>query len=167
MKYIKSFLLILIFIIFVFLILNQKIKEDLVIKDSELVSDQGIDFCYVWNTEYGDKAILKMNLSGAGGSVVNGSFDYIPKEKDSKTGTFMGTAGPVDKYKMARTARVIWNASGEGMTNKEELYFDFGEGNAYPAFGEMILGADNVYVYKNPEKLSYPITMQEVECVEI
>ncbi len=164
MKYTKLILIILVVVGLTVFALNRKPKPELVIEESQLPNNSGINFCYIWNTEAGDSASLKMNLSGTGGSIVTGRFDYMPAQKDKKTGTFTGTAGPVDKYKMARTARVIWNASGEGVTNKEELYFDFGEGNAYPAFGEMVLGKDGVYVYKNPNNLSYPIPMQDTEC---
>lgn len=141
-----------------------KKDSSIVTEESQLPSNSGINFCYIWNTEAGDSASLKMNLSGDGGSIVSGQFDYMPYEKDSKTGKFTGMAGAVDPYKMARTANVIWTAMGEGIVNQEQLYIDFGEGMAYPAFGEMTINSNGVYTYKDLNNLTYPIAMQETEC---
>ncbi len=165
MKYYKHTIVVIIVIALGIFAFTKK-DSSVVIEESQIPNNSGINFCYIWNTEAGDSASLKMNLSGPGGSIVNGSFDYSPMQKDKKTGTFTGIAGPVDRQAMARTARVMWQVTGEGVTNTEELYFMFGEGNAYPAFGEMVKDTDGVYVYKNPGNLSYPIAMQETECTD-
>lgn len=166
MKYYKQTVVVIIVLALGIFAFTKNQPEKLTIEESQLPNNEGINFCYIWNTESGDSASLKMNLTGSGGSIANGSFVYMPAQKDKKTGTFTGIAGPVDKMAMARTAKLVWTAMGEGTTNKEELYIKFGEGNAYPAFGEMVMGADGVYVYKNPNNLSYPIAMQETECTD-
>lgn len=133
----------------------------------DVVEDSSIEtreLCYIWNTEAGDSATLRMSLSGAGGKDVKGSFIYKPFEKDSRQGDFVGTAGPLDQQMMARTAKLMWTVSGEGMTNQEELYVIFGEGMASPGFGEMKDRGDGVYVYANPENISYDLNLQQTDC---
>ena len=120
--------------------------------------------CYVWNTEAGDHADVRLELSGAGGQQVAGAFNFVPAEKDSKTGTFTGTAGAMDPMTSSRTADVIWNVSGEGMTNREQLLIQFGEGSAAAGFGEMRQDADGVWRYVNPSRLSYSPTLSQTDC---
>jgi hypothetical protein len=122
------------------------------------------EICYIWNTEAGDSATLRMEFSGTGGSNVQGRFDFVPAEKDRKTGTIVGTAGPLDQQMMARTAKLWWTASGEGVTNQEELFVIFGEGIASPGFGEMKDRGDGVYVYANPENISYDLNLSQTDC---
>jgi hypothetical protein len=121
------------------------------------------ELCYIWNTEAGDSATLRMAI--VDGTKITGSLNIIPAEKDKKTGHIVGTAGPVDPKMMARTADLIWTASAEGMTNKEELKVIFGEGMATPGFGEMKLReSDGVYVYADPTKISYTLPLQQTDC---
>lgn len=127
---------------------------------------ESIDICYVWSTPAGDNASLRMNFSGPNGTNVSGSFNFLPKEKDSKTGTFVGTAGPVDSQTMSRKAIVVWQVSAEGMTTSEELYIIFGEGMAGAGFGEMKDRGDGTYVYANPDALSYEPTLNQVDCAD-
>lgn len=120
------------------------------------------ELCYIWNTEAGDSAALRMKI--ADGTNVTGSFNYFPFEKDRRTGTIVGTAGPVDPMAMARTAKLMWTVTGEGMTNQEELFVSFGEGMAYPGFGEMKDRGDGTYVYADQTKISYNPPMQQTDC---
>ena len=127
-------------------------------------TDNSIDICYIWNTEAGDSASLRMSFLGSQGSEVIGSLTLEPAEKDKTSGPFSGTVGPVDPSSMNRTAKVMWQSSGEGMTNQQELYINFGDGIATPGFGEMKDNGQGVYVYANPENLSYPINFQQTDC---
>ncbi len=111
-----------------------------------------------------DRAILKLNIVG---DKVTGEFKNIPAEKDKKVGTFEGTVSAVDPMLMARTADVWWDSMAEGMKVKEQLIFIFGEGNAFPAFGEMTDRGDGVYVYKNIDDLSYADSLTDVACDDI
>ncbi len=134
---------------------NQQVTEEVI---------ESREICYIWNTEAGDSATLRMKFSGVGGSNVQGQFDFVPAEKDKKTGPIQGIAGPLDQQMMARTAKLMWTASGEGVTNQEELYVIFGEGMASPGFGEMKDRGDGVYVYADPEKISYDLNLQQTDC---
>jgi len=68
---------------------------------------------------------------------------------------------------MGRVADVWWNTQAEGMTTKEELILEFGEGSAVAGFGEMVDRGDGVYVYKDKNKLSYGSTLVQVSCEDI
>ena len=118
--------------------------------------------CYIWNTEAGDKAELSMDIRN--GTDVTGEFNWLPAEKDKKTGTFIGTAGPVDPYSMSRTLNGIWQVSAEGMTNSEEIIIKFGEGVAGVGTGEMKDKVDGTYVYAYPENLSFEPNLQQTDC---
>jgi hypothetical protein len=122
-----------------------------------------LEICYVWNTEAGDNASLK--LATDDGVAVTGIFNYVPAEKDSKKGTLKGSVGDVDETTMTQVADLIWTASGEGMTNAEALKVVLGEGTAKPGFGEMKLNiTSGVYEYADIGKISYDLTLQQTEC---
>ena len=120
------------------------------------------ELCYIWNTEALDKATLRMQITN--GTEVAGNFAFLPFEKDKRTGSIEGTAGPVDRVAMARTAKLWWTVSGEGVTNKEELFVNFGEGTAYVGFGEMKDRGDGVYVYSDPSNISFDPPMNQTNC---
>jgi hypothetical protein len=111
-----------------------------------------------------DRGWIRFALKGFN---VTGDFTMYPAEKDSKTGTFVGTASELDQMSMSRTATLIWDTRAEGMQAKEELLISFGDGSASVAFGEMIKGANGVYVYKDKTKLSYQRDFAQVECESI
>jgi len=113
---------------------------------------------------YYDVAWIRMNLLE---DKVTGEFRNYPAEKDSKVGTFEGSVGKVDPYMMARTADVWWNAMQEGMQTKEQLKIVFGEGTANAMFGEMVDRGDGVYIYKDPNKFSYSMDMNDVACSDL
>ncbi len=124
-----------------------------------------IQLCFLQKTKTTsglyDIAWLKMNLMN---EKVDGEFNYIPAEKDKKVGAFEGIVGPVNKITMSRTADVWWNSMAEGMQNKEQLRINFGEGNAYAGFGEMVDHGDGTYVYKDISKIVYGPLMTDVDC---
>ena len=129
---------------------------------------QPIEMCYHYSKKqpsgFSDKAILKMTLTGTGGSQVTGEYKNLPAEKDSKVGTFTGTVGPMDPKISARTADVWWNSMAEGMTVTEQLKIVFGEGSAVAKFGEMIDRGDGTYIYKDPTHLTNGFQMSQVDC---
>ncbi len=132
--------------------------------DTNVVEDPNIDatqLCFIWNTEAGDKAQLSMDIRGEN---VIGEFLWLPDEKDSKTGIFKGTVGPVDQMSMSRTVNGFWATSAEGVTNTEEIIIKFGEGNAAVGFGEMKDRGDGTWVYANPDKLSFEPNMSDTDC---
>jgi len=140
-------------------------KDKLAIeKDGEIDLSPEIkatQLCYIWNTEAGDSAKLSMDIRA---DKVIGEFYWLPSEKDSKTGIFKGTVTPVDPSSMSRTVSGIWKTSAEGMTADEEIKIIFGEGIANVGFGEMKDRGDGVYVYANPNDLSYEPNLQQTDC---
>ena len=115
------------------------------------------------NTVQGFKDVtsLTMHIKDA---TVTGELSNYPAEKDSKIGPFAGTVGEVDDTSMERTASVWWEATGEGVTNKEELTVKFGEGTARIGFGEMVLGANGIYMYKDASKVDYSLELSDISC---
>jgi hypothetical protein len=101
------------------------------------------------------------------GEKVTGEYKYQPAEKDSKTGTFEGVVGPMDRKISARTADVWWNVAAEGMQAIEQLKIQFGEGSAVALFGEMKDGDDGRYLYAHPNKLTPGFQMDQKDCTMI
>ncbi|MCX6757693.1 MAG: hypothetical protein NTZ44_02310 [Candidatus Nomurabacteria bacterium] len=169
----KKILIVSVFIVAILglglLIKTQKAAAPLVVQDNPVVVDtqvkQPIQLCFLQKTKTTNGlyniAWLKMNLMN---EKVDGEFNYIPAEKDKKVGAFEGIVGPVNKITMSRTADVWWSSLAEGMQNKEQLRINFGEGNAYAGFGEMVDHGDGTYVYKDISKIVYGPLMTDVDC---
>jgi uncharacterized protein YxeA len=171
MKKILPIILIVLFFVGIYFFVSYNNKKEIVINDDDtnnVVNVSPIQLCFYkstkTNSSFNDVSWLRLNLSG---EKVTGEFNYLPAEKDRKTGNFEGTVGAVDKMAMARTADVWWSSMAEGMQNKEQLRIVFGEGNAQVAFGEMVDRGDGIYVYKDISKLSYGENMSDVSCDEL
>jgi hypothetical protein len=122
--------------------------------------------CYVWNTEAGDSATLRVK-GIQGGNTVTGFFDWAPAEKDHLSGTFAGTANEGGADGLAYYT-AWWKVSGEGMTNTQELKFatSTADGLAAVAFGEMKDRGDGTYVYADESKLSYAPNLIKTDCAD-
>ncbi len=169
-KIFKYFLIGLFVILAIVLVFKNKSEIEPVSNDV-LVGDapKGIDLCFVkyGNTNsngFSDKFVLKMNLDG---EKATGELNLIPAEKDSKVGKFEGTVGPVDPYIMGRKMDLWWDTKAEGMNVKEELSIIFGEGTASVGFGEMVDRGDGVYIYKEPQNISYSLDLNDVACGDV
>ncbi len=114
--------------------------------------------CYIWNTEAGDRAQLSMDIRG--GEVI-GEFNWLPAEKDKKTGVFVGN---VTGSAGERMVNAWWEASGEGMTNQEQIIIKFGNGIAAVGFGEMKQLADGRWAYADQNNLSFAPNLSETDC---
>lgn len=115
--------------------------------------------CYIWNTEAGDKAMLSIDIRE---DKAIGEFYWLPFEKDSKTGIFKGNLSQASE-----TSRIVsgfWETKAEGMTANEEIKIILEENIAKVGFGEMKDRGDGVYVYANPDDLSYEPNLQETDC---
>ncbi len=129
------------------------------------------ELCYYRNEKTAsglyDRAWMKLTVNE---EKVSGELRLLPAEKDSKIGDFTGTFTDISEGgTIAGDASVIWNTKAEGMTAKEELsfYFDdiFGGADAGVKikFGEMVKGANGVYVYKNKANTTTQ-TIPPVDC---
>ncbi len=130
---------------------------------------QPIELCYWYEgnqkNTFPDRALLRMTITGPGGSQVVGEYRNLPGEKDSKTGPFSGTIGPMDPATSSRTADVWWDSLAEGMRVTEQLRIVFGEGSAAAQFGEMVdAGDSDRYVYKDTAQLTSGFQMSQVDC---
>ncbi len=120
--------------------------------------------CYIWNTEAGDKATLLLTTINTN---VEGSFSFIPAEKDSKRGVFTGTLSALPGNSGTRTVHGWWNVLAEGMNNKEEILISLSGSTAAVGFGEMKDAGDGSYVYSDVTKLSYQPVLQETNCDDL
>ncbi len=111
-----------------------------------------------------DRYTLRLILDG---EKATGELNFLPAEKDSKTGEIEGTVSAVDPKMMARTASLWWFTFAEGMSAKEELKIIFGEGTASVGLGEMKDRGDGVYVYKDPKNISYKLELNDVACMDL
>src|SRR3989344_4461819 len=132
-------------------------------------SGESGEFCFAMfkdspDSEFTDKYTLRMKLAGQD---AEGELRLLPAEKDGLIGKFTGTVGAVDKVAMSRTADLVWETEGEGMTAKQELRIIFGATQASLGFGEMAPREDGVYVYKDPAKVDYSFTLGSVPCAEL
>ncbi len=124
-----------------------------------------IAMCYQYShkttNDLTDRAWLRMNIDG---DQVTGEYRNLPAEKDSKVGTFSGTVHAVYPQTSSRIADVVWNTEAEGMSAKEQLRIEFGEGSAVALFGAMKDAGDGTYVYADPAHLTPGFQMSQVDC---
>lgn len=123
--------------------------------NTEILTEQ---VCYIWNTEAGDTALLTMDISGTD---VVGEFNWLPAEKDKKTGIFNGIISDDGTNKIVNA---IWSTSAEGMTAQEELKIIIEGDIAKVGFGEMKDNGSGAYVYANPDEISYAPSLQKTDC---
>lgn len=172
MKKILLFVVIIAIILGVFYFINKKeaIPIVLPVVVSPVVNEkEQTEFCFA---KFGtpdsdgnyDKYTLRLMLDG---DKARGELNFLPKEKDTKTGEFEGIVSAVDKTMMGRTADLFWFTSAEGMNVKEQLKIIFGEGNASIGFGEMVDRGDGVYVYKDVKNISYNLNLTDVACTDL
>jgi len=127
-------------ILVIFYFFNKKEVIAPVVTPPALTDTKPVELCFGLFTPanergFSDKYTLRMSLDNAKGKVT-GELDFLPGEKDSKTGKFEGTVTPVDKVMMARTIEAWWDTLGEGISAKEKIKIIFGEGTAtIGAFG--------------------------------
>lgn len=145
------------------------IIPDSVINDINQENTKPTELCFAKfgtpnNDGLYDKYTLRLMLDG---EKATGELNFLPAEKDKKIGEFKGTVGPVDKKMMARTADLWWFTFAEGMNTEEQLRIIFGEGTASVGFGEMVDRGDGVYVYKDPNNLSYTLNLTDVSCSDL
>lgn len=176
MKNLKYILILIVFAILVFVVVKMGSKVEPVSTVNETPEAQEpsdvkwpIELCFAKfgalnENGFADNYTLRMSLNKEN---VTGELNFIPAEKDRKTGEIQGTVGPVDKMMMARTADLWWFTFAEGMSAKEQLKIIFGEGTASIGFGEMVEGEDGAYVYKNPEKINYSLDLTDVACTDL
>lgn len=95
---------------------------------------------------------------------IEGELNFLPSEKDAKTGTFQGEVFEVDEFSGERKADLIWEAYSEGVEQKEELRIVFSEDVASIGFGIMTQSKNGIWVYKNPQSIAYLLTLENVPC---
>jgi hypothetical protein len=115
--------------------------------------------CYIWNTEAGDSAQLVVEKNN---NDILGNYKFSPFEKDSRTATFYGV------YQSSGEGTGMINAQSqvmqEGTTTMEELKISITGDIASIGFGEMKDNGSGMYIYANPDAISYSIPLQKTDC---
>ena len=166
-KIVRNIFLLIIVVVILLLLQGKRVKDEPKVPDEEIPSNV-ISLCFYKkdvspNGPVG-KYTLRMNLSG---DKVDGELKFLPAEKDSKVGKFNGSVSALDQMLMGRRISAMWDTMAEGMNTTEELKIIFGEGTASVGFGEMVDRGDGVYVYKNPEAITYSLDMSDVACDDL
>ena len=117
--------------------------------------------CYIWNTEAGDSAKLSLDIQE---DKVIGEFSWLLTKNELKSGIFKGTVSPINPTTKKQIVSALWDAKKGSQVRTEELAIIFGGGIANVGFGTMKDRGDGVYVYANPEKLSYEPNLQQTDC---
>lgn len=147
--------------VFVFLFKKEEIKS--VLDDNKKI--EPIEFCFQSRdfSRFDFYDVQKLHFVVDGSDVV-GDYKYLPAEKDSKIGSFKGVVSLFDPQIYGWRINAVWDSLAEGIQNKEELLIEYGEDSAVAFFGEMILGPNGVYEYKDKTKLSPARTMEQIDC---
>lgn len=136
----------------------QKKEEKTVVEDTTVEAEAPVEarpeeMCFL-NVVSKDSTMLSITREGDN---VSGTFKWLPAEKDKKISKFKGTIN-------GNTVTAIGEASGEGMTNKEELIFTIDGGQAKVKFGEMMESSDGVWRYKDKNATSEQV-LNKVDCL--
>ncbi len=166
-KIVRNVILLIIVVVILLLLQGKKVKDEPIVPDDEIPSNV-ISLCFYKKDVSPNGPVgrytLRMNLAG---DKVDGELKFLPAEKDSKVGKFAGSVSALDQMLMGRRISAMWDTIGEGMEVTEELKIIFGEGTASIGFGEMSDRGDGVYVYKNPEAITYSLDMSDVACDDL
>ncbi len=126
------------------------------------------DLCYTFmqNKENGvfDEYKLRLSIKD---SVAVGTLEFLPSEKDKKTGSIEGKVIKPSSDMEAHRADLIWTVISEGKVVKEELKIIFGDGTASIGLGDMIEGGDGIYKYKSIPEIVYGLVLYQTPCEEI
>lgn len=124
------------------------------------------EFCFAKFSEpnkngYFDRYILRLIIDG---ETAKGELDFLPAEKDMKTGEFEGKIDATNQSIGTKEANLWWYTVAEGMSAKEELKIKFNDQKANVGAGELVDRGDGVYVYKNPGNISYTLGLNSLSC---
>lgn len=125
--------------------------------------DEGT-MCFAYTSEgNGIKDVYNLSLD-IKGDKVTGDLNFLPAEKDSKTGRLSGIISPLGSDGDTRVIGAWWNVSAEGTNVKEQLAILLNKDTAGIGFGEMIESGQNEYIYADPANVAYSLSLEKVPC---
>ncbi len=119
----------------------------LVSRGAPLVNDTGLAPGAV------DTLYIRMDVLG---ELVNGTFNWLPQEKDSKRGSFKGTLEN-------GVVTALYTYKAEGVAAKEEVLFKLVDGGLRVGHGELVLD-QGVWLFKDKGHAQYGDLVPEVDC---
>lgn len=90
------------------------------------------------------------------GELVNGVYNWLPGEKDSKTGSFTGTLEN-------GTVTALYTYDAEGMTAKEEVLFKVEDSGLRIGTGELV-ESQGVWLFKDKSQAGFGTLVPEAPC---
>ncbi len=131
-------------------------------------TNEPLDVCYasinVQENGFQDKYSLRIHVQD---TKANGEIQFLPAEKDKKTGTFTGGVDTPQADTSLRSISGLWESHAEGMENTEEIRIRFDARTATIGMGEMADSGDGVYKYVDPEHISYSLELGVVSCADL
>lgn len=115
-------------------------------------------------TQSTDNAFTSINYDEGG--KVHGIINWIPGEKDSLVGSYIGTIENNNKYGGATRLNIIYTASGEGIVNKQQeiIVVDDVANQIKTGIGEKVQDKDGIWRFKDVKTLIYDNPLPMVDC---
>lgn len=117
------------------------------------------ELCYLDVTQSkNDPAIIDtMSLTvSINGKNVTGIYNWLPYEKDRKTGTYTGTIND-------SVVNAIYTYNSEGQVQKEELIFKLNNQTALIKFGEMV-EQNGIWKFKDSKTAKFNTVLKQTAC---
>lgn len=125
------------------------------------------EICYFGETngeEGKDSTFVSVNYDG---DKVNGVINFIPGERESLVGTYMGTVERSEIPPYQNRLNVLYTAIGEGVTSKQQEVILVNEKDLMMGTGEKYQDKDGVYKYRNATNLTYDKVVPMVSCAGV
>ena len=101
-----------------------------------------------------DSLYIRLDIFG---ELANGVYNWLPGEKDSKTGSFMGTLEN-------GIVTALYKYDAEGMYAKEEVLFTVESGGLRIGTGELV-ESEGVWLFKDKSRAEFGELIPEVPCM--
>jgi hypothetical protein len=117
-----------------------------------------------------DTAFTSVNYGGEG--KVHGIINWIPGEKDSLVGTYMGMMEPnVVKGEVVAgyptRLNILYTASGEGIVNRQQEILVVGPNDIKTGIGEKYQDTDGIFKFRDINTLTYENALPKVDCASV
>ncbi len=122
--------------------------------------------CYYKETEgEGNSDFAFTSIVYADGNSVSGVINWIPGEKDSLVGSYIGTIEDnADIPDYSKKLKILYTAEGEGIRNIQEEILIISKDSIKTGIGEKYEDKSGVYRFKDSSKLTYENSLPQVDC---
>ncbi len=100
-----------------------------------------------------DTLYIRMDVLG---ELVNGTYNWLPQEKDAKRGSFTGTLEN-------GVVTALYSYTAEGVAAKEEVLFKLVDGGVRVGYGELVPN-QGIWLFRDKGHAEYGDLVPEVHC---